>query len=121
MRFLIIWRAKSHVWRAAVRLVGHRLTERICEANTRYHSSFSPNWTWRDVVDVLVIAPAVGETPEGVNTTALGKLKFSRFNRLNISALNCRLNRSLMRVSFSAEKSQVARPGPMMASLPTLP
>ena len=53
-----------------------------------YQSSFRPNWTWRDVVDVLVITPAVGETPEGVKTTALGRLKFARLRRLNISARN---------------------------------
>ena len=58
------------------------------------------------------MAPAVGETPEGVNTTAFGKLKFARFSKLNISARNCRFRRSLMRVSFNVEKSQVARPGP---------
>ena len=47
-----------------------------------YQSSFRPNCTWRDVVDVLVIAPAVGETPEGVKTIALGRLKFARFNKV---------------------------------------
>src|ERR1700726_1531992 len=26
-----------------------------------HQRSFKPNWTWRDVVDVLVITPAVGE------------------------------------------------------------
>src|SRR5713101_8895442 len=58
------------------------------DAPILYQSSFTPNWTWRDVVDVLVITPAVGETPEGVNTTALGRLKFARLRRLNISARN---------------------------------
>jgi hypothetical protein len=53
-----------------------------------YHRNLRPNCTWRDVVDVLVMAPAVGETPEGVKTTALGKLKLARFKRLNISARN---------------------------------
>ena len=31
-----------------------------------YQISFNPNCTCRDVVEVLVIAPAVPETPEGV-------------------------------------------------------
>jgi hypothetical protein len=53
-----------------------------------YQSSFSPNCTWREVVEVLVITPAVGETPEGVKTMALGWLKFARLRRLNISARN---------------------------------
>src|ERR1700722_11764685 len=86
-----------------------------------YQNSLRPNWTWRDVVDVLVITPAVGETPDGVNTTALGRLKFARLRRLNISARNWRLSRSLIRVSFSTEKSHVARPGPIKVSLPTFP
>jgi hypothetical protein len=61
----------------------------VCRVHHVHHqSSFRPNWTWRDVVDVLVIAPAVGETPEGVKTTALGRLKFARLRRLNISARN---------------------------------
>jgi hypothetical protein len=33
------------------------------------------NWICRDVVEVLVTIPAVGETPEGVKTTRLGVLK----------------------------------------------
>jgi hypothetical protein len=61
----------------------------IIESLGRLHqSNFKPNCTCREVVEVLVIAPAVGETPDGVNTTALGKLKFARFNRLKISARN---------------------------------
>lgn len=53
-----------------------------------YQRSLRANWTWRAVVEVLVMAPAVGETPEGVKTTALGKLKFARLSRLKISARN---------------------------------
>jgi hypothetical protein len=37
-------------------------------------------------VAVLVIAPAVPESPEGVNTMRLGVSKVARFYRLNISA-----------------------------------
>lgn len=80
--------------------------------------SFSPNWTWREVVEVLVRAPAVPERPEGVKTMRLGVLKLARFKRLKTSALNWSVNRSRMLVSFSAEKSQVARPGPIYVSLP---
>lgn len=39
--------------------------------------SFSPNWTWREVVEVLVRAPAVPERPEGVKTMRLGVLKLA--------------------------------------------
>src|ERR1700732_4090693 len=84
-----------------------------------YQSSLRPNCTWRDVVDVLVMAPAVGETPEGGKTTGFGKLKFARLRRLKISARNCRFSRSRIRVSFSTEKSHVASPGPINVSLPT--
>ena len=61
---------------------------------------------------MLVITPAVPETPEGVNTIRLGVLKLARFRRLKISARNCRLSRSRSGVFLMAEKSQVARPGP---------
>jgi hypothetical protein len=40
------------------------------------------------VVDVLVITPAVGETPVGVKATAFGALKLARFRRLKSSARN---------------------------------
>ena len=59
-----------------------------------YQISFSPNCTCREVVEVLVIAPAVPDTPAGVNTIRFGVLKLARFRRLKISARNCRLNRS---------------------------
>jgi hypothetical protein len=53
-----------------------------------YQSSFNPNWICRDAVDVLVITPAVGETPVGVKVMAFGVLKLARFRRLNNSARN---------------------------------
>jgi hypothetical protein len=53
-----------------------------------YQSILSPNWIWRDGVDVLVMTPAVGETPVGVKVMAFGVLKFVRFNTLNNSARN---------------------------------
>jgi hypothetical protein len=59
-----------------------------------YQISFNPNWTCRDAVEVLVIAPAVPKTPEGVNAIRFGVLKLARFRRLKISARNCRFNRS---------------------------
>ena len=40
------------------------------------------NWTCLDVVEVLVIAPAVPERPAGVKTIKLGVLKFARFSML---------------------------------------
>src|SRR6476646_4822766 len=55
-----------------------------------HQSSFSPNCTCREVVVVLVITPSVGETPDGVNTTSLGMLKFARLSKLKISARNCK-------------------------------
>jgi hypothetical protein len=65
-----------------------------------YQSSFTANCTCRAVVDVLVIAPAVPDTPlgwaavGGVKTIRFGVLKFARFKRLKISARNCRFIRS---------------------------
>jgi hypothetical protein len=52
--------------------------------------SFNPNWTWREVVEVEVITPAVGEIPEVAEekTTALGVPKFARFRMLKNSARN---------------------------------
>ena len=77
-----------------------------------YQRSFSANCTCRAVVEVLVIAPAVPDSPEGVKTIRLGVLKLARFSRLKISARNCKLRRS-WRVVLIAEKSHVARLGPV--------
>src|SRR6266699_2284011 len=51
----------------------------------------------------------------------LGVLKLARLRRLKISARNWRFTRSIMCVAFNTEKSHVASPGPIYASLPTLP
>ena len=59
-----------------------------------HQSSFNPNCSCRDVVGVLVMAPAVAESPVGfapvggVNTMRFGVLKLARFGRLKISARN---------------------------------
>ena len=58
-----------------------------------YHQiSFKPNCTCREVVDVLVMAPAVPEVfvpeLEDVKVIKLGVLKFARLSRLKISARN---------------------------------
>ena len=45
--------------------------------------------TLGEVVEVLVIAPAVPDTPVGVKVIRLGVLKFARFSRLKISARHC--------------------------------
>lgn len=87
--------------------------------------SFRPNWIWREVVDVLVMAPAVPETfvpvLEDVKAIKLGVLKLARFNRLKISARNCNAIRSCNGVVLKVEKSQVAKPGPIRVSLPRFP
>src|ERR1700736_1104047 len=44
--------------------------------------SLSPNCPCRDVVDVLVIAPAVPDKPLGVKTIRLGVLRLARLSRL---------------------------------------
>src|SRR5215475_4492033 len=90
-------------------------------AGAAYQSSFRPNCTCREVVAVLVMTPAVGEIPDGVKATSFGILKFARFNKLKISARNCRFSRSLIFVSFIVEKSHVASPGPRSVFLPRLP
>jgi hypothetical protein len=76
-----------------------------------YQRSLSANWTWREVVDVLVMAPAVPETPVGVKTIRFGVLKLARLSRLKISARNWTERRSRMWVSLKVEKLQVPRPG----------
>src|ERR1700747_479672 len=92
-----------------------------------YQSSFSPNCTWRELVDVLVMAPAVPDRPlglvvvGGVKTIRFGVLKFVWFSKLKISLRNCRFRCSWILVSFNTEKSQVVSPGPTYVSLPTLP
>jgi hypothetical protein len=42
------------------------------------NSSFNPNWTCRELVEVDVITPAVGDGPDvaEVSTTGFGLLKF---------------------------------------------
>src|SRR5438105_2610864 len=85
----------------------------------RYQSSLSANCTWRELVDVLVIAPAVPDRPfglvavGGVKTIRFGVLKFAWFSKLKISARNCRLKLSRTFVSFNTEKSQVVSRGPI--------
>jgi hypothetical protein len=56
----------------------------------RHHSSFSPNWTCRELVEVELITPAVGDGAPvaAVNTTGFGVLKFVRLSRLKNSARN---------------------------------
>ena len=92
---------------------------------SRYQINFNPNCTWREVVEVLVIAPAVPEVfvpeVEEVKVIRLGVLKFARFSRLKISARNWRESRSCNLVVLKAEKSHVARPGPVSVSRPRLP
>src|ERR1700737_1428073 len=102
-------------------MVGRGTTIRGETVGAHYQSSLRPNWIWREVVEVLVMAPAVGLTPDGVKATPLGGCKFARFSRLKISARNCRLRPSRMGVSLKVEKCQVARPGPMRVLRPTLP
>ena len=67
------------------------------------------------------MAPAVGETPDGVKTIRFGVLKLVWFRMLKNSARNCRFNRSLTLVSLMAEKSQSKRPGPVSVSRPKFP
>ena len=72
-----------------------------------------------------MIAPAVPEVfvPEGeeVNVIKFGVLKFARFRRLKISARNWSESRSCSVVVLKAEKSHVAKPGPVKVSRPKLP
>ena len=51
-----------------------------------------------------MIAPAVPETPVGVNVIRAGVLKFARFSRLKISARNCRLKLSRSLVFFDGRE-----------------
>src|SRR5580698_10065440 len=84
-----------------------------------YQRSLRPNWTWRLLVVVEVMAPAVPETPVGflavggVKVIRLGVLKLARSRRLKSSARNWSERRSRSFVSLRTLKSQVARPGPI--------
>ena len=66
--------------------------------------------------DVGVVEPGCSTA-----TIRLGVLKLARFSRLKISARNCTLTRSPIRVSLIAEKSQVPSPGPIRVSRPRFP
>ena len=72
-----------------------------------------------------MIAPAVPEVfvpeVEDVNVIKFGVLKLALFRRLKISARNWSENPSCNIVVLKAEKSQVARPGPINVSLSKLP
>jgi hypothetical protein len=60
---------------------------------TTHHNGFNPNCTWRELVAVGVITPAVGEGSPAVAayTTGLGVSKFAWLNKLKISARNSRI------------------------------
>ena len=78
--------------------------------------------TCREVVDVLVITPAVGETPVGVNTTAFGVLKFGVVQEIEKLGAELQVQPSREAACPSVtEKSQVARPGPISVSRPRFP
>ncbi len=81
----------------------------LARAVTRYcyQSSFRPNWIWRELVEVDVITPAVGDGPPvaAVYTTGFGVLKFVWLKMLKNSARNCRLSRSVKIILLVAEKS----------------
>src|SRR5271167_3067220 len=98
-------------------------SSRIIDERNRgsYQRSFNANCTWRAVVEVPVIAPAVPETPVGVKVIRFGVLKLARFSRLKISARNCKVMPSLRLVFLMVEKSQVARPGPLRLFLEAFP
>ena len=53
-------------------------TSNLFSKYSAHHSNFSPNWTCRELVEVEVMTPAVGEGPDvaEVNTTGFGLLKF---------------------------------------------
>src|SRR6266852_1721926 len=85
--------------------------------------NLTPNCSWRDVVEVLVICPKlVGVEPPCSNTVTMsGSEKFARLNRLKASALNCTVARSPILLDFKSEMSTVNTPGPINTFLPTLP
>jgi hypothetical protein len=71
-------------------------------------------------VAVLVICPAVGETPGGVKTMAFGVLKLALFRI--IEKLRAKLEvQPLAYPSILEQQSSVAKPGPMNVSLPRFP
>src|SRR5271170_2035883 len=67
--------------RCSSRLNSSKATPRPRLSDGNYQSSFNPNWIWRDVVDVLVIWPAVGFIPDGVNVIATKLIPIRRVAR----------------------------------------
>ena len=93
-----------------------------------YQSSFKPNCTCRDVVEVLVIAPAVPDNPVGL--AAVGGVKTIRFGRIEVGAvqqiedLRAKLQVAAPREGryLSSRRNPTWRgPGPINVSLPRLP
>ena len=72
---------------------------------------------WRDVVDVVVMTPAVaaGVVVAEENTTALGDPKLAWFRMLKNSARNCRRTPFRHRYTFPGHREvpRFARPGPI--------
>src|SRR5215472_13498859 len=85
----------------------HTLSQPGACIATRYYSSFNPNCTCRELVAVLVMAPAVPDVfvpaADDVNVIRFGVLKFARLMRLNISARNCDPSRSHTVVVLNTE------------------
>src|SRR5215469_6437419 len=94
----------------------------IRRINTQ-NCSFAPNCTCRDVVEVAVTNPAVGDMGEvaDVYTTSFGVRKFVWFKMLKNSARNCSPSRSVKCELRVAEKSSSDSPGPVRASRETFP
>src|SRR6516164_7333992 len=92
--------------------------------DSAYHQiSFKPNCTWREVVSVLVIRPAVATgLPLAPNKLVFwtGGAKLARFRMLKNSERNCAWNRSVILMFLKSEVSKSARPGPVRMLRPAL-
>ena len=60
-----------------VKAISKSTEEHHC-ARECHHNSFTASCTCRAVVDVLVIAPAVPETPQGVKSDQVGRIRSLR-------------------------------------------
>src|SRR5579863_2386876 len=81
---------------------------------------FSANWITRGLTLVVVICPKLPDERSGT-LPLLGLLNCGWLNVLKNSVRNCTRCRSVIRVLFNIEKSQLNCPGPWMMPTPEFP
>src|SRR5260221_10472766 len=77
------------------------------DGSRRHQSNFSPNWICRDVVEVEVMTPAVGDGPPvaAAETTGFGVFRLVGLKRLKTSERNLKVRRSVNAEFFVTDSS----------------